>query len=319
MPLFDMPLEEMRRYQGVNPAPFDHEEFWDKGIKETEALDPKAELKPALFKAPGAECFDLYFTGVGNARIYAKYLRPKNRSGRCPAALCFHGYSGDSGDWHEKLDYVSAGFCVAIMDCRGQGGKSEDPGGVKGTTLSGHIIRGLEGPPEKMIYRNIYLDCLQLSRVVMGFPEVDPERLAALGGSQGGGLTLACAALSPKIKKAAPEYPFLCDFQRVYSLEYPETPYHEVREYFIHQDPTHEREKAIFTQLGYIDVQHLARRIRAEVLMGTALLDKVCPPSSQFAAYNRLRSKKDMVIYPDLGHEWLPGYWDKVYEMMMSL
>ena len=31
---------------------------------------------------------------------------------------------------------------VAAMDCRGQGGLSEDVGGVKGTTVNGHIIRG---------------------------------------------------------------------------------------------------------------------------------------------------------------------------------
>jgi len=32
---------------------------------------------------------------------------------------------------------------MAAMDCRGQGGSSEDSGGVKGNTLCGHIIRGL--------------------------------------------------------------------------------------------------------------------------------------------------------------------------------
>ena len=56
----------------------------------------------------------------------------------------FHGYTGDSGDWADKLGYVLAGFTVAAMDCRGQAGLSEDKGGVNGNTLHGHIIRGLE-------------------------------------------------------------------------------------------------------------------------------------------------------------------------------
>ena len=34
------------------------------------------------------------------------------------------------GDWQNKLSFV-AGFSVAALDCRGQGGLSEDIGGVK--------------------------------------------------------------------------------------------------------------------------------------------------------------------------------------------
>jgi|GEM_PF-2913200 len=46
-----------------------------------------------------------------------------------------------------RYDYIQC-LCVkfwlmAAMDCRGQGGSSEDSGGVKGNTLCGHIIRGL--------------------------------------------------------------------------------------------------------------------------------------------------------------------------------
>jgi cephalosporin-C deacetylase-like acetyl esterase len=40
-------------------------------------------------------------------------------------------------------------------------------------------------------------------------------------------------------------------------------------------------------------------RIRADVLIGTALMDQVCPPSTQFAAYNKIRSNKRMILYPD--------------------
>ena len=45
----------------------------------------------------------------------------------------FHGYTGDSGDWAEKLNYVGEGFPFNV-DCRGQGGLSEDVGGVTGNT-----------------------------------------------------------------------------------------------------------------------------------------------------------------------------------------
>ena len=84
-------------------------------------------------------------------------------------------------------------------------------------------------------------------------------------------------------------------------------------------DPRHERASDIFTRLGYIDCQHLAARIKAGVLWGIGLMDQICPPSTQFAAYNRIGSQKDMVIYPDFGHEGLPGMSDKVFEFMAGL
>ena len=62
--------------------------------------------------------------------------------GPYPAVLQFHGYGSNSGDWIDKLPYVAQGMTVAVLDCRGQGGLSEDPGGVPGTTQHGHFIRG---------------------------------------------------------------------------------------------------------------------------------------------------------------------------------
>jgi len=319
MPMIDMPLEELRKYQGRNPRPEDLDLFWDRSIQEMKAIDANVELIPASFQVPGAECFHLYFTGVGGSRIHAKYLRPKNNPGPHPAVVQFHGYTGSSGDWAEKLNFINEGFSVASMDCRGQGGLSEDLGGVKGNTQHGHIIRGLDDTPDKLLFRNIFLDTAQLAGIVMNMPEVDPDRVGAMGGSQGGALTLACAALEPRIKRLAPQFPFLSDYKRVWEMDLAKDAYSELREYFRMFDPQHEKEDEIFTRLGYIDVQHLAGRIQGEVLMGTGLMDTICPPSSQFAAYNKIKAPKRMEIFPDFGHEHLPGYWDKVFLFLLGM
>jgi cephalosporin-C deacetylase len=317
--LFDMPWEQLQTYRGCNPKPKDFDAFWDRSLKEMEAIEPELELVPSPFQAPFAECFDMYFTGVGGARIHAKLLRPKNAPEPHPALLQFHGYTGNAGDWFDKLGYVAAGFTVAALDCRGQGGQSEDVGGVKGTTMRGQIIRGLDGPPEKLLFREIYLDTAQMARLVMAMPEVDPKRVGATGGSQGGGLTLACAALTPEIRIAAPVFPFLTDYKRFWQMDLTTDAYMEIKTYFRQFDPLHEREEEIFTKLGYIDVQFLAPRIRAKVFMVTSLMDTVCPPSSQFAAYNKITSEKSLCVYPDFGHEFLPGVNDRIFEFMMGL
>lgn len=324
MPLtFDLSFDQLKTYQGINPRPQDFDTFWDESLSEMRAIDPQIELIQAEFQAPNIEFFHLYFTGVGGARVHAKLLRPANASSPHPAVLLFHGYTGDSGDWYDKLGYVSAGFTVAALDCRGQAGLSEDKGGVIGNTLHGHIIRGLEdalkGSPERLLFRQVFLDTAQLARIVMEMPDVDAARVGATGGSQGGALTIACSALEPRIKRAAPVYPFLSDYRRVWEMDQAKDAYAELQEFFRHADPMHKLEDLIFEKLGYIDIQFLVSRIHAEVKWGIGLMDTICPPSSQFAAYNKIVSPKTMMIYPDFGHESLPGLDDQIFQFMMGL
>jgi len=318
--LFDMPLEKLYTYEGTNPCPADFDDYWDKALAEMNAVDPKIALVPADFQTPYAECSHLYFTGVGGARVHAKLLRPKNASKPHPAVLMFHGYSGSSGDWVDKLGYVAMGYTVAALDCRGQGGLSEDNGTYQGWTLRGHIIRGLDDDaPEKLYYRQMYLDTAQLAKIVLDMPDVDPKRVGAMGGSQGGGLTLACVGLEPRIQRAAPVFPFLSDYQRTWEIDQAKDAYAELKEYFRKFDPRHQRKAEIFTKLGYIDVQFLAPRIRSEILLSVGFMDTICPPSTQFAAYNKITAKKSLLIYPDFGHEGLPGNPDENFKFMAQL
>ncbi|HEY4026231.1 MAG TPA: acetylxylan esterase [Candidatus Dormibacteraeota bacterium] len=314
-----MPMDQLVEYRGRNPQPPDFDAYWSAAVAELEATDPAVVLEPSPFRAGFANCFDLWFTGVGGARVHAKYWRPRGEQAPHPALLHFHGYSMRSPDWAQMLGWVGRGYSVAALDCRGQGGQSQDAGGVYGNTLRGHIIRGLDDAPEKLLYRQIFLDCAQLARIVMGFDEVDAGRVGATGASQGGGLTVACAALEPRVRLAAPVYPFLTDYQRTWEMGLAVDAYQELQDYFRRFDPRHEREGEVFTRLGYVDVQHLAGRIGGEVLMFTSLADMICPPSTQFAAFNRITAPKRHVLYPDFGHESLPGADDLIYEFMGGL
>ena len=188
---------------------------------------------------------------------------------------------------------------------------------MRGTTLRGHIVRGLEDPdPDRLAFRQIFLDTAQLALVVMDFAEVDASRVGCTGQSQGGGLALACAALEPRVRRCAPVFPFLCDYRRVWEMDLAKDAYFELAYFSRVFGPRHEREEELFAKLGCIDCQHLAPRIEAEVLMFTGLMDMICPPSTQFAAYNKLTSANDMVLYPDFAHENLPGMSDRVFSFL---
>ncbi|MCE7793163.1 acetylxylan esterase [Salipaludibacillus sp. CUR1] len=349
MPMIDMPINELKNYQGTNPRPVDFNEYWDRALKEMNTVDPKIELMPSTFQVGIADCYDMYFTGVRGARIHVKVLMPKSGQApypnstrdngstadtgssseeaaenadhppkQNPAILMFHGYSMNAGDWSDKLHYAALGYTVFAMDVRGQGGQSEDVGGVKGNTLQGHVTRGLDDHADNLFYRQVFLDTAQLAKIVMNRPDINENEVMATGWSQGGGLALVCAALEPRIKKAAAVYPFLSDYKRVWKLDLAVDAYQDLRRYFRRFDPQHKRRHEVFTKLGYIDIQHLASRIKAEFLMGVGLMDEICPPSSQFAAYNKITSPKRLELFPDFEHENLPGLDDIILQYFLE-
>ena len=312
-------LKELETYTGIGERPADFSDYWRDAIEEMSLTDPRVSLEKAEFQGTHTECFHLYFTGVDGSRIHAQYLRPKYRSHPIPALLQFHGYRWNAGDWCEKMAYTDMGFAVASMDCRGQGGLSEDLGCVHGTTVTGHVIRGVTDHKNKLLYRQIFLDTALLARILMDFEEVDRERIGAFGTSQGGALAVACAALTPDIQKIAPCSPFLSDFEGACRHQECQGAYLELWEYFRIQDPCHEHEKDFFEHLQYIDIRHLAPWVKADVLWGIGLEDTACPPSTQFAAYNALTSTKKMVVYPEYCHETFPGFQDKMIQFMAEL
>ena len=310
----DMDPKLLESYEGISTCPEDFDVFWDECMEEVRNTNPNTEFVESRFTCKDAICLDMYFTAADGAKIHAKHLRPANIEGKIPAVIMFHGSGDDSGPWSDKLKFVQAGHAVFAMDIRGQAGKSEDIGGVSGHTMVGHFMRGAnDGDPKKLFYRNVFMDAAQLAEIVFSLDFIDKDKVSTFGNSQGGALTIACAALQPRISKAAPLYPYLSDFRRVWDLKLSPTAYSDLFNYFRMFDPTHEKEDELFNLLGYIDIQFLAKRVKAEVLMATGLMDIACPPSTQFAMYNKLTCKKNKLIYPEYGHEVINDALDRMF------
>ena len=80
----------------------------------------------------------------------------------------------------------------------------------------------------------------------------------------------------------------------------------------------HQTEDAFFGRLGYIDIQWMAERLRNPVRMYTGLCDTICPPSTQFAVYNKIAAPTELVVYPDFTHEELPRAWDDILLLLLK-
>ena len=153
---------------------------------------------------------------------------------------------------------------------------------------------------ESYYYRGAYVDCVRALDFAVSRPKVDPNRIGVLGVSQGGGLSLAVAALDSRPKLSMPEVPFLCHYRRAVDVS-SVNPYLEIAGY-CNRYP--EREAEVFRTLSYFDNLSLADRIKCPVLMTVGLQDLVCPPSTIFAVYNQIPGDaKEIIVYPYGSHE----------------
>ncbi len=190
------------------------------------------------------------------------------------------------------------------MDTRGQGsgwgggGDTPDPVGF-GPAYPGFMTRGIDNP-EDYYYRRLFTDAVRAVEAARSHPLTDPARTAAVGVSQGGGITLAVGGLVPDLAAVAPDVPFLCDFPRATTLT-DRDPYREIGNYL---KTRRGRTEQVLRTLSYFDGVHFAARGNAPALFSTALEDQTCPPSTVFAAFNAWAGEdKAIEVYDFNDHE----------------
>lgn len=299
----DLPLEELWDYRPDLPEPAGLEEFWATTLAEAAERPLEVTIERVDSGLVTLETYDVTYAGHGGDPIRAwLHLPATGVPGPLPGVVQFIGYNGGRGLAHENTFWASAGFAHLVMDTRGQGsgwtvGETPDPAGG-GPAQPGFVTRGIEAP-EQHFYRRVFVDAVRAVEVLRSRPEVDADRVAVAGVSQGGGIALAVSGLAPGLVAVMPDVPFLCHFRRAVEIVSTD-PYAEVTRYLAaHRD----RAEQAFATLAHFDGALLGRRASAPALFSVALMDETCPPSTVFAAYHSYAGPKQIEVYPFNGHE----------------
>jgi cephalosporin-C deacetylase len=304
MALFDLPLDELTRYLPERAEPADFDAFWKATLADAQAHRSSSSFVPTAAELRAVEVFDVTFSGFGGHAIRGWLILPRHRSGKLPVVVEFVGYGGGRGLPIHWLTWPAAGYAIFVMDTRGQGsmwvpGDTPDPGaGASGPQYPGFLTAGIASP-ETYFYRRVFTDATLAIASAREHPAVDPERVVITGGSQGGGIALAAAALSGAGAAALIDVPFLCHFRRAIEVT-DDPPYVELRRFLeVHRS----MEEQVFRTLSYFDGMSFAARAGIPALFSVGLMDSICPPSTVFAAHNHYAGPKEIKVWPYNGHD----------------
>ncbi|MEN9022244.1 MAG: acetylxylan esterase [Verrucomicrobiales bacterium] len=279
-------------------APKDLRAFWDKTIAELATVAPQYKVEPSpKWSTEQTDCYLVEMRSLGDVRIRGWFEVPKS-PGPHPVLLRVPGYT--QGMMPSKSIPDMAVFSLNI---RGHGNSTDDEPAYQWWGPGDYLLRGLDDP-QKFFYRGAIMDCLRGVDFVASRPEIDTKRIAITGGSQGGMLSFATAALDKRIALSAPDIPFIPDSMKAFKMT--SWPGMVIR-HWLGRDPKNTWELASAT-FSYVDPKNLAGWIDCPVFMGVGLQDNAAPAPAAFAAYNQLRSPKEYRVYPEAGHSTPPEH-----------
>jgi len=280
----------------------DFEDFWKKRKQELARVKPDFKVTRSDQSTADMNVYLVEMRSYGNVLIKGWYTAP-NTPGPHPAILSVPGYTGTMQPYIHRKNVATF-----ALNPRGHGNSKDDidPKGEEFMFLGFSPYS-----PQSYIYAGVYMDCVRAIDFLASRPEIDPLRIGVEGQSQGGGLSLAIAALDQRIIFSAPDIPWLGDWVG-YFVAAPWSDENFPK--LIEKIPglTYDDIKYL---LSYFDTMNMAAWIECPIFMSVGLQDIVCPPRTAFSTYNRIKTKKQYYIYPftehsvEQEHEILKNKW----------
>lgn len=246
----------------------------------------------------GISYYRVTLTSFEGVRIRGWYMVPVGQApaGGWPGLLTVPGYSEVMNPLGQTL--VHFGYAVLALFPRGQGESRDEWQLPSDTKLTWRLL-----DRDGYYYRGAYLDCIRGLDFLTARPEVNAERVGMFGISQGGGFTLATAALDRRLRAAVAWIPFLCNYP--VAMNVASAPYSELGE-FVRRHP--DQRAAALETLRWYDPLNLVDAITAPTLVSIGGADVVCPEPTVAPVFQGIRAPKTLMFLPGLEHgpsvEW---------------
>jgi cephalosporin-C deacetylase len=280
-------------------VPEDFDAFWAEAVEEAKAepLDYRRSLGND-FDYPGFTVQTLSFRGMHGAELHG-WIAFEQGAKRAPAFLWIPPYGRES--LLPNAYGTRRGFTSLSFNFHGHEAFYQE----KYEPSRGYFGQGAESP-ETWIFRTMIQNAYIAARVLQAQPEADEDRLAAMGMSQGGGMSIWLGALCPLIRCVCADMPFLGGLSHVLQRQAYRYPLKELTDYADHIPLGMER---IMNTISYFDTIHFATRCQKPTLVSAGTKDPSVRVDQAQSIFEALPGEKTLHIY-EWGHDWHPDMVD---------
>jgi len=278
------------------PPPADFDAFWNAKLKELAKVPADPRLETVDIGKTNLLYWKITLNNIRGTHIEAQLARPAE-GGKLPALLIVQwaGVYPLQKNW--VTDRAAEGWLVLDIEAHDLPIDKPDAfyrdqfdGPLKNYWSIGNDDR------DTSYFLRMYLSCYRAADYLAKRKDWDGKTLVVMGGSQGGQQALMTAGFYPKITAALAVVPAGCDMlgpdigrKGGWPQWYSNTE---------GKDPAKVREAS-----RYYDVANFTPRIKCPVLVGTGLIDEVCPAAGVLAAVNQISSPKEVILLPKAGHQ----------------
>lgn len=284
--------------------PTDFIEFWD-GVLAEQA---KLPLKYTIESAPEytTDKFDCKLVKLkmldGHAMYGYLFIPAETKQGKkCPVVLCppgagiktikeplRHRYYADNGMIRFEIE-------IHGLDPRLPESTFKDISNAFNGRNCGYLENGIENP-DRYYMRHVYAGLVRCIDFLCSLPEWDGENCIVQGGSQGGALSIVCAALDPRVTQCVVNHPALADMG-AYSEPGRTGGYPHFCNSKVEYTP------ATLHTMALYDVVNFARHVKCPTFMTWGYNDNTCPPTTSYGVWNILTCPKESLITP-INEHW---------------
>ncbi|MCD6359508.1 MAG: acetylxylan esterase [Armatimonadetes bacterium] len=278
--------------------PEDFDEYWEGEKAKLRAIPMDARLEEKEGVSNACRVWKISLANVDGRRVYG-WIAVPGGDGPFPAVMTFTAAGVRGTGYGTAAGWASRGFLS--MHIIHHNFDVETPREVTDALyageLKGYYHQGREDR-DTYYFHHVFLGCVRALDYLTSRPEWDGEHLTVTGSSQGGGLSLCLAGLHEKVTALAANVPALCDhtgFLRNQASGWPR---------LVPGDD----DGTIAQVSRYYDAVNFARKFTGAAWVTLGLIDRTCPATSVYAAYNSLGGEKVLLVFPQMGHAVPPDY-----------
>jgi cephalosporin-C deacetylase-like acetyl esterase len=222
----------------------------------------------------------LQFSSAGGreARRYHAWLAMPAGAGPFPGLLVLPGAGCTQVPM--PVEHARHGYAALMLQVHGMDVDQD------AYTTPEHYMKGAFGPSVSDDYWfEMILACVQAARVLGAHPRVDAGHVSVCGGSQGGFLGMAVAALCPEIRAVASSICFHADWPFRHCVETANAARSDGQGVAFHTfDVSDDRQR----HAAYYDAMNFAALVKAPTIMSVCLCDHASPVTTVYEAYRHL-------------------------------